>query len=260
MTPDAATDGAGKRASFATTSWSLILSSIDGDGEDGKAREALAQLCRIYWRPIFAFISRRGLSLEDAQDLTQEFFVMILGGAFLQRASADRGRFRSLLLKSLQNFLINTHIKAQAQKRGGELQMVSWDEWMAEAPSRLTLPAAALVTWPAERIFDVRWAATVVERALRRLQEECEARGRRRLFDVLSSSLMAEREEVSYEKLARELACGIAEIRRALHRLRQRYRELLRAEVADTVEKEADVDEELRYLVAALAAGTEERT
>ena len=257
MAPDAATDGAGKSSRFATTRWSLILSSINALGEQGKAREALTQLCRIYWRPIFAFVCRKGHSVPDAQDITQEFFVMLLNGDLLQRANADRGRFRSLLLSSLQNFLINLHLKARTQKRGGDRQFVSWDEWMAEAPSRLTLPAAALDSWPAERIFDVRWAATVVERALRHLQEECELRGRRRLFDVLSSSLMAERDEISYQTLARELGCGTAEIKRALHRLRQRYRELLRAEVADTVEDHADVDEELRYLVAALAAGTE---
>ena len=143
--------------------------------------------------------------LEDAQDLTQDFFLMILKGDLLQRANADRGRFRSLLLTSLQNFLIDSHAKAHARKRGGDVQFVSWDDWMAEAPSHLAIPAAAVESWPAERIFDVRWAATVAEQALRRLQEECESRGRRRVFDVLSTALTADREDVSYEKLAREL-------------------------------------------------------
>ena len=165
----------------------------------GNGREALAQLCRIYWRPIFAFICQRGNTLEDAQDLTQDFFLMILKGDLLQRANADRGRFRSLLLTSLKNFLIDSHAKAHAKKRGGDVQFVSWDEWMAEGPSRLAIPAAALESWPAERIFDVRWAATVAEQALRRLQEECESRGRRRVFDVLSQALTADREDVSYE-------------------------------------------------------------
>lgn len=130
---------------------------------------------------------------------------------------------------------------------------------MAEAPSHLTLPAAALETWPAERVFDVRWAATVAEQALRHLQEECEQRGRRRVFDALSSSLTAEREDVSYEALARELGIGSAEVKRLLHQLRQRYRYLLRAEVAETVENPKEVDEELRYLVTALAAGGKEQ-
>ena len=208
MSPDAATDGAGNTGRFLTTRWSLILSSIDGEGEEGKAREALAQLCRIYWRPIFAFICRRGNTLEDAQDLTQDFFLMILKGDLLQRANADRGRFRSLLLTALKNFLIDSHARAHARKRGGDVQFVSWDEWMAEAPSRLAISAAALESWPAERIFDVRWAATVAEQALRRLQEECESRGRRRVFDVLSTALTADREDVSYEKLATRTGRG----------------------------------------------------
>lgn len=258
MSPDATTDAAGKSGRFVTTRWSLILSSLDGTGEESRAREALAQLCRIYWRPIFAFVCRRGRSPEDAQDLTQEFFLMILKGNLLQRASADRGRFRSLLLKSLQNFLIDAHTKAHARKRGGDVQFVSWDDWMAEAPSRLTLPATALESWPAERIFDVRWAATVAEQALRRLQEECESRGRRRVFDTLSGSLTAEREDVSYEQLARELGTGAAAIKRLLHQLRKRYRQLLRDEVAGTVEKPEEVEDELRYLVAALAVGGQE--
>jgi RNA polymerase sigma factor (sigma-70 family) len=255
MNPDAATDAAGNSGRFNTTRWSLILSSLDEESDESRAREALAQLCRIYWRPIFAYICRRGQSVEDAQDLTQEFFLMILKGNLLQRATPERGRFRSLLLKSLQNFLIDAHTKAHARKRGGEVLFVSWDDWMAEAPSHLTFPAAALETWPAERIYDVRWAATVAEQALRRLQEECERRGRRRVFDALRSSLTAEREDVSYEALARELGIGSAEIKRLLHQLRQRYRYLLRAEVAETVENPEEVDEELRYLVTALAAG-----
>src|SRR5262245_33163236 len=112
MSPDAATDGAGNTGRFLTTRWSLILSSVDGEAEEGKAREALAQLCRIYWRPIFAFVCRRDRTLEDAQDLTQDFFLMILKGDLLQRANADRGRFRSLLLTALKNFLIDRHAKA----------------------------------------------------------------------------------------------------------------------------------------------------
>jgi RNA polymerase sigma factor (sigma-70 family) len=257
MSLDDASDGAGSAGRFLTTRWSLILSSIDGEGEEGMAREALAQLCRIYWRPIFAFICQRGNTSENAQDLTQDFFVMILKGDLLQRASADRGRFRSLLLKSLQNFLIDSHAKAHARKRGGDVQFVSWDDWMAEAPSQLAIPPSAVASWPAERIFDVRWAATLAEQALRRLQEECESRGRRRVFDVLSPALTADREDVSYEKLARELGVGAAEIKRLLHHLRQRYRQLLRAEVAETVTEPGEVDEELQYLVAALAAGEE---
>ena len=182
---------------------------------------------------------------------------MLLKGDLLQQANADRGRFRSLLLTSLQHFLIDSHTRAHARKRGGDVQFVSWDDWMAEAPSHLAIPASAVEMWPAERIFDVRWAATVAEQALRRLQEECESRGRRRVFDVLSPALTADRDDVSYEKLARELGLGAAEIKRLLHQLRRRYRQLLRAEVAETVANPKDIDAELRYLVTALAAGRE---
>ena len=256
MSPDATTDAAGNSGHFTTTRWSLILSSIDGEGAAGKARDALAQLCRIYWRPIFAFICRKGHSVPDAQDLTQDFFVIVLKGNLLQQADRERGRFRSLLLKSVQNFLIDAHARTVARKRGGDVQFVSWDDWMAEAPSHLALPASALEGWPPERIFDVRWAATVAEQALRRLQEECERRGRRRVFDVLSAALTSDRDNVSYEKLGRELGVGGAEIKRLLHKLRQRYRQLLRAEVAETVENPGEVDDELHYLVGALAAGS----
>ena len=134
------------------------------------------------------------------------------------------------------------------------MQFVSWDEWMAEAPSRLSISAKEAETWPAEKLFDVRWAATAVEHALRRLGEECEARGRRRVFDVLGDCLAAEREDVSYQKFSKTLGVPEASVKRLVHQLRVRYRELLREEVAQTVEKPEDVDEELRYLCAALAA------
>ncbi len=254
MSLDAATDAADHSGRFATTRWSLIVSSLADETTDNKAREALAQLCRIYWRPIFAYICRHGRSPEDAQDLTQEFFLRILKGNLLRRANLKRGRFRWLLLTSLQNFLIDAHAKEQTWKRGGAVKFVSWDDWMAEAPSQLSIPITALESWPAERIFDVRWAATVAEQALRRLGEECEGRGRRRVFDALSSSLTAERDDVSYAPLARELAVGTPEIKKLLHQLRLRYRQLLREEVAETIDNPGDVDAELHYLIAALAS------
>jgi RNA polymerase sigma-70 factor (ECF subfamily) len=181
---------------------------------------------------------------------------MVLKGHLLQRAAPDRGRFRSLLLKALKDFLVNVGEKRQATKRGGDAQFVSWDEWMAEAPSRLSISAREAETWSAERIYDVRWAATAAEHALRQLGEECEARGRRRVFDVLSNCLAAERQEVSYQKLSKTLGVPETSVKRLVHELRVRYRDLLRAEVAQTVEKPEDVDEELRYLCVALAAAT----
>jgi RNA polymerase sigma-70 factor (ECF subfamily) len=246
-------DGAGRH--FTTTRWSLILSSLDAESDKDKAGEALAQLCRIYWRPIFAFICRKGHSVPDAQDLTQDFFLMVLKGDLIRQADRSRGRFRSLLLTALQNFLLDAFAKQSAQKRGGDVQFVSWDDWMAEAPSRLSIPAAVIEKWPAEKIFDVRWAATLAERALRRLGEECESHGRRRVFDALSGSLTAEREDVSYETLADGLRVESSTIKRLLHQMRLRYRQLLREEVAETIENPADIDDELRYLCSALAAG-----
>ena len=228
---------------------------MDSGGDEEQARKALAELCKTYWRPIFAFICRRGYSVPDAQDLTQDFLLMMLEGDLLKRANPSRGRFRSLLLKGLQNFLTDDTIRKRARKRGGDMKFVSWDEWMAEAPSNLAITTQEAESWPAEKIFDVRWAATTVEHALRRLGEECEARGRRRVFDVLSDCLAAERRDVSYQKLSKTLGVPEASVKRLVHQLRQRYRTLLRAEVAQTVEKPEDVDEELRYLCAALAAG-----
>jgi DNA-directed RNA polymerase specialized sigma24 family protein len=254
--PDIAADGPSSPDRFVTTRWSVILSCADSEGGEEKARKALAELCKIYWRPVFAFICRQGHSVPDAQDLTQDFFVMVLKGRLLQHADRTRGRFRSLVLKALQNFLRDAADKRHARKRGGDVHFVSWDDWMAEAPSRLSIPAQELENWSPERIFDVRWAATVVERGLRRLGDECEKRGRRRVFDVLSSCLAAEREDVCYAKFSKTLGVPEAAVKRLVHRLRDRYRALLREEVARTVEKPDEIDDELRYLCSVLTATT----
>lgn len=242
---------------FVTTRWSLILSGAGSNGHAEESRSALADLCRIYWRPVFSFVCRRGYSIEDAQDLTQDFFVMMLGSNWLQQADENRGRFRSFLLKSLQNFLNHAREKNHALKRGGDVQFVSWDDWMAEAPSQLSVSPQALESLPAERLFDLRWAATVVEHALRRLGEECEAKGRRRLFDALRGHLSAERTDISYADLATNLGVAESVIKKQLHNLRERYRWLLRSEVAHTVANPEDVDGEIRYLCRALATGIE---
>src|SRR6266700_3099550 len=224
-----------------TTRWSIVLSCTDSDGDEEKAHAALAELCKIYWRPVFAFTCRQGHSVRDAEDLTQDFFAMVLKGRLLQRADRNRGRFRSLVLKALQNFLHDAVDKRHARKRGGDVQFVSWDDWMAEAPSHLSIPEHEAENWSPQRIFDVRWAATVVERALRRLGDECEKRGRRRVFDVLSVCLMGEREEVSYAKFSKTLGLSGEALKSLVHRLRGRYRALLREEVALTVEKTDEI-------------------
>jgi RNA polymerase sigma factor (sigma-70 family) len=250
-------EGAGEPRQFATTRWSVILSAAHSKNGEEKARDALEELCRIYWRPVFVFVRRRGYSMQDAQDLTQDFFVKILEPTWLQHADVNRGRFRSLLLTSLQNFLFKAAEKTHTRKRGGGVEFVSWDDWMAEAPSQLSISAHALDSLPPERLFDLRWATTVVEQALRRLREECVGKDRLRLFYALSPHLTEERDEVSYTKLSAALGVAETAVKKQLHIMRQRYRSLLRDEVAHTVENPADVQDEIRYLCAALATGTE---
>jgi RNA polymerase sigma factor (sigma-70 family) len=241
---------------FVTTRWSVILSAADGNKEQN-AREALAELCRTYWRPVFSFVCRRGYSTEDAQDLTQDFFVTILEDDWLQRADQRRGRFRSLLLRSLQNFLINAAEKAHARKRGGDVEFISWDVWESELTSRPSIPDQARDSLPPERLFDLNWATTVVEHALQRLREECESKGKLWLFQALSSHLTDERDELSYTDLSAELGMAETAVKKQLHNMRQRYRSLLRDEVSQTIEDPADVEDEIRYLCASLSTGTE---
>jgi RNA polymerase sigma factor (sigma-70 family) len=249
-------DGENGPREFVTTRWSLILSAVNGN-EERKAHAALAELCRTYWRAIFAFVRARGYSVEDAQDLTQDFFVTILERNWLLHADRNRGRFRSLLLRSLQNFLINAAEKTHAHKRGGGTEFISWDDWTAQAPSQLPNSTQALGSLPPERIFDLSWATTVVEHALQRLREECESKGKLWLFQALSAHLTDERDEMSYAKLSTKLGMAETAVKKQLHNMRQRYRSLLRDEVSQTVEDPADVDDEIRYLCASLATGTE---
>jgi DNA-directed RNA polymerase specialized sigma24 family protein len=251
-------EGEGEPREFVTTRWSLILSAANFGSEEQKTRDALAELCRTYWRPIFLFVRARGYSIEDAQDLTQDFFVTILKKNWLQHADRNRGRFRSLLLRSLQNFLINAAEKTYAHKRGGGVEFISWDDWMAEAQSQLSIPIQGLDSLPPERVFDLTWATTVVEHAVQRLREECESKGKLWLFQALSSHLADERDEVSYANLSGELGMAETAVKKQLHNMRQRYRSLLRDEVSKTVEDPADVDDEIRYLCASLATATEQ--
>jgi RNA polymerase sigma factor (sigma-70 family) len=250
----ATAQSSGQARAFATTRWSLIVAGT-GAGEDAgeETKAALSELCRIYWRPIFAFICQRGYSPEDAQDLTQDFFVMVLETNWLQHADPNRGRFRNLLLRSLQNFIGHAAEKKRAAKRGGKVQFVSWDEWTGEAPSRLFVSNALLETASPEAVFDLRWAATIVERALQRLREECGAKGKARLFDILQPYLAAERADVSYTQLAAMLGVAETAVKKQLHNLRRRYRWIVYDEVAQTVAEASEVEEEVRHLCAVLA-------
>lgn len=253
MRDSSAVESPGALTHFVTTQWSLIRQRWS-PGERSEVDPGLAQLCQIYWRPIFTFVYRRGYPAADAQDLTQDFFLMIMEGSFLQSADPKRGRFRSLLLRSLKNFLIDDSVKRRRQKRGGQIQFVSWDKWMGDAPAQLSLSPMAVANSPPEALFDAAWAASIAEEALRRLRVECESKGRRRVYSVLHPYLVSDRSEICYDKLSRDLGVPQLSVKSLLHHFRIRYRALLREEVAKTVESEADADDEIRYLCATLSA------
>lgn len=255
MNADASIKGDHGPSRFATTRWSLILTCAGSDTTKETGRRALTELCQIYWRPVFAFICRRGHTESDAEDLTQDFFLMIIEGNLLSVADPSRGRFRSLLLKAVQNFLNDKQDRRKAEKRGGGKEFVPWNDWIAESPSQFPTSFQRLENWPPERIFDSEWAATVTEQSLRRLGEECDNSGRQRMFSILSKYLMADRGEVSYADLSVSLGVPERSVKRLLHYLRARHRSILREEVAQTVEAAADVDDEIRYLCGVLASG-----
>ncbi len=245
--------GLGKKDYFATTRWSVVLSSRAASDATGQAHAALSELCRIYWRPVFAYVCHRGHQFSDAQDLTQDFLLHVLEGNILKRADPNRGRFRALLCSSLRNFLHDAHERKSAKKRGGGQHFVEWEEWVAGAPSQLSFAAETVEAWPAEKVFDLRWAATVVERSLGRLKEECDRRGRGRVFEVLQTFLTTDEAQLSYAQASVMLELPEATVKTLLHRMRLRFRALLREEVAETVEDGAEIDAELRYLCSVLS-------
>ena len=240
---------------FATTRWSLIRAEQASHG-GASDNDALTELCQIYWRPIFTFVCRRGYSVADAQDLTQDFFIEVLEGKLIQSADPERGRFRSLLLKSLTNFLIDRKVKSRRRKRGGAIQFLRWEDWIDEASTHKILSTNGLAQASDETVFDFRWASTLAERALHRLREECESKGHRRLFEVLSDYLAADRGDISYRHLSMLLGVSEVSVKKLIHRFRVRYRILLREEVAKTVKTPEEVDDEVRYLCSALSSGT----
>lgn len=254
MSIDLAQISATKPTGFSTTRWSLIVTGANLNADEQKAHAALAELCRIYWKPVFSFIWQQGCSREDAQDRTQDFFSMVLQTNWLRHANSTRGRFRSLLLTSVQNFLKDASRGENARKRGGGMSFVSWHDWRTDEVDEDSLSDAAQDLLPPERLFAFRWATTVVEQALTRLAEECESNRRLRLHTSLQPYLVADR-EVSYAELSESLGVSVATLKQQLHNLRQRYRRLLREEVARTVFNPADVDEEIRHLCATLASG-----
>ena len=235
------------RAQFVTTHWSVVLSASDVDSAKGV--EALEKLCRAYWYPLYAYVRRRGKSPPDAQDLTQEFFTRLLTRHWLAQADQAKGRFRSFLLTALERFMANEWDKARSLKRGGHIRFVSLD-WAAAEKRYGCEPQDPLTP---EQTFERRWALTLLDQVLEKLQAEYDHQGKAELFAALKSSLVGKLPSLPYAQLAQSLHLGAGAIRVAVHRLRHRYRELLRAEIAQTLASVEDVDGEMRHLFKVLA-------
>jgi len=231
---------------FVTTHWSLVLDV--GRSDEAAARSALCLLCERYWYPLYVYVRRRIPDANEAQDLTQDFFSRLIEKNVLASASPERGRFRSFLLTSMKNFLANARDQQRAHKRGGGRPLLSLDFEAGESRFRLE-PAHEL---SAERIFEKQWVLTLLELVLARLHEELIANGKARHFEVLQPALTAGSPGWNAAAAAAELGLSEEAARQAAHRLRKRYRELLRAELARTVATPQDVDDEMRNLVTLL--------
>jgi RNA polymerase sigma factor (sigma-70 family) len=226
---------------FATTHWSVVLTAKQGDASE--AAVALEKLCRSYWRPRYAYIRRDGHDATEAQDLTQEFFARLLARDYLQHLHHQQGKFRSFLLSYLKNFLSEQRRKAGAQKRGGGCVFVSLNEPAGE-DGYLLEPVDELTP---DQVFERRWAQTVLQTALDRLRAEYAARGQAALFERLQDYQPREPGGPSYAQLGDELAMTEAAVKSAVQRMRQRHRELLREEIAQTVTRPEEIEEELRH-------------
>ena len=231
---------------FATTHWSVVLAA--GQGESAPAQRALETLCRAYWYPVYAYVRRKGYRPEEAQDLTQEFFAQLIAKDHFRLADRNKGKFRGFLLSTLDYFLAREWSRAHRQKRGGQFTFISRDEQPPE--ERYQLEPADHET--PERKFLRQWALTVLKQAMNALQKECEANDKAPLFREAKNLISGERHGAAYAQISKSLNMGEGAVRVAVHRLRQRYGELLRHEVGHTVTSEEEVVEELRYLFQVL--------
>ena len=238
------TDSSGRM--FPVTRWSIVVGARDENS--GESMAALEDLCRTYWMPLYAVVRRYGHSAEEAQDLTQEFFARLLQKHGLQAADRDKGRFRTFLVVALKRFLANEWHRDRAVKRGGRWEKVPLDTHIAE---RLYHESGANSLTP-EQLFDKRWALTLIETCLGRIEHEYRDAGRAAEFDVLKCCLTAGRGEIDYESLGKSLGLNGGAARVAVHRIRKRYRSIFREEIARTVRDDKDVDEEMRNLLCAL--------
>jgi len=228
---------------FVTTRWSVVLAAQDRSSPDSAA--ALDMLCRAYWYPLYAYVRGTGRAPDDAQDLTQEFFARLLARDWLRVVLPEKGRFRTFLLVAMKRFLTNEWHRGMRQKRGGGQQLLSLDT----AETRF----AAEPPLVPDELYDRRWAMTLLDESLARLEQEFEHAGRKHEFDCLKEWLTAERGGIPYVQIAVTLATTEGAARVAVHRLRKRFRELFRQSIAETVASAGDVDTELRYLVAVLS-------
>lgn len=230
---------------FPTTRWTLVVAA--GDPQRREARSALVALCENYWYPLYAYLRRRGYPTDQAQDLTQEFFVRLLEGRYLDRADPEKGRFRSFLLTSLKFFVADEGDRTRAYKRGGgvlvPLEFSSGEDRYQREPAHDETP---------DRIFERRWALAMLDRVVERLRDEFVQHGRGEHFDRLKLFLVGQ-SDAPYAALAHEMNTSEGALKVAIHRLRKRYRDLFRQEIADTVADPAAVESELRYLAAVLA-------
>jgi DNA-directed RNA polymerase specialized sigma24 family protein len=231
----------GREANFHTTRWSLVLAAAC-QNQAPEGRTALAELCQVYWYPLYAHVRRRGYGPEDAKDLTQGFFLHLIEHEALTQVDFRKGKFRSFLLASLNNFLSVAHRRDNAVKRGGGNELLSLDVADAEVRYRVE-PADQL---SAEHSFDARWALSLLNESMRQLEQSYEEKPQ--TFEVLKSFLLPGSQTVSYEQAAAMLGVSIPAAKTLIHRLRQRYTALLRQEVARTVADQADIDEEIHYL------------
>jgi RNA polymerase sigma factor (sigma-70 family) len=246
MASDARDFSSANRGRFETTHWSLVLAAADAG--DTRGRESLARLCRIYWYPLYAFVRRQGQSPHDAQDLTQEFFARLLEKNYLGDVDIAKGKFRSFLLAAMKHFLCNEWARARTLKRGGGCTLLPLDALAAE--TRYLREPQDQAT--AERLFEKRWALTLLDQVLKRLEEEYRSTGKQPLFEHLQGCLTGDREALPYAEIADRLDMTEGAIKVAVLRLRGRYRALLREEIAETVADPADIDDEIRQLFAAL--------
>jgi RNA polymerase sigma-70 factor (ECF subfamily) len=230
-------------AEFATTHWSVVVAA--GDARSPQSAAALETLCRAYWFPLYAYVRRQGSSPEEAQDLTQEFFARLLDKKYVGHAHPELGKFRTFLLTSLKHFLVSEWRKTERQKRGGGQAPISWDAdaaekcYAAEPPGELT----------SEKIYEKRWAIALMERVLARLRDDYHAADKDRLFEQLKTCVWGDESPRPYAEIATQLGLTEGAVKTSVHRLRQRCRELLRAEIAQTVARAEEIDDELPHLI-----------